>query len=142
MKEYPNLHEELTLDTVEEQGATYLINTARMGIQFPEFMNIFSKCPFSMQEWSRFLHLSERSFQRYKKEKKTFDSIHSEKILEVALLYKRGLDVFGSKEKFDQWLASTNVALGNAKPKDFLDNTFGINLLKEELNRIAYGVLA
>ena len=142
MKEYPDLSQELTLDTVEDQGVAYLINTTRVGVKFPEFISIFSKCPFTMQDWSKFLHLSERSFQRYKKEKKTFDPIHSEKILEIALLYKKGLDVFDSKEKFDHWLTSTNVALGNTKPKEFLDNTFGINLLKDELDRIAHGILA
>jgi uncharacterized protein (DUF2384 family) len=50
--------------------------------------------------------------------------------------------VFGDKERFNVWLNATNIALGNVKPKDLLDNTFGISLLKDELGRIEHGILA
>ena len=80
--------------------------------------------------------------QRYKKERKSFDSNSSEKIIEIALLYKYGIEVFGNKEKFNTWLETKNVALGGIVPKELLDNTFGINLLKDELTRIEYGILA
>ena len=80
--------------------------------------------------------------QRYKKEKKSFDPIYSEKILEVTLLYNLGAEVFGNKDKFNTWLETKNLALGRIKPKGLLDNTFGIGLLKDELTRIEYGTLA
>jgi len=80
--------------------------------------------------------------QRHKKEKRTFDSDSSEKIIEITLLYKYGIEVFGNKEKFNSWLETKSVALGGVVPKELLDNTFGINLLKDELTRIEYGVLA
>ena len=80
--------------------------------------------------------------QRYTKERKDFDPIQSEKILEVALVYKYGVEVFGNKEKFDIWLGAKNVALGNVAPKSLLDTTFGIGLLKDELTRIEHGILA
>ena len=86
--------------------------------------------------------MSERTMQRYKKEKKTFDPIYSEKILEVMLLYKLGINVFGNKEKFISWIETKNLALGGVKPKELLDNTFGISLLKDELTRIEHGILA
>jgi len=95
-----------------------------------------------MPDWSRFLHITDRTMQRYKKEMKSFDTIQSEKILQITLLYKKGIDVFGDKTKFDTWLISNNIALGNIKPKDLLDNAFGINLLNDELIRIEHGVLA
>ncbi|HMG69386.1 MAG TPA: MbcA/ParS/Xre antitoxin family protein [Chitinophagaceae bacterium] len=80
--------------------------------------------------------------QRYKKEKKSFDPIHSEKNLEVTLLYNLGVEVFGNKDKFNTWLETKNLALGGMKPKELLDNTFDIGLLKDELVRIEYGILA
>ena len=58
------------------------------------------------------------------------------------MLYKKGTEVFGTKEKFNSWIETENLALGKIKPKQLLDNTFGINLLKDELTRIEYGVLA
>ena len=88
------------------------------------------------------MHLSERSMQRYKAEKKTFDPIHSEKILEIAFLYQRGVEVFGHSENFHTWLNTKSVALGGVPPQELMDTTFGINLLNDELTRIEHGVLA
>ena len=95
-----------------------------------------------MSEWSSFLHISDRTMQRYTKENRTFDPLQSEKIVEIALLYNKGTEVFGEQGKFDTWLEAGNLALGNIKPKSLLDNSFGIGLLKDELVRIEYGILA
>ena len=119
-----------------------LIHSVRQGISFAVFLKLVNKSPFSISEWSSFLHLSERTMQRYKKEEKTFDPIYSEKILEVSLLYNKGVEVFGDTERFNSWLSANNIALGNVKPKELLDTTFGISLLKDEIGRIEHGVLA
>ena len=58
------------------------------------------------------------------------------------MLFNLGAEIFGDKTRFDTWLGSDNIALGGQKPKTFLDNTFGIGLLKDELMRIEQGVLA
>ena len=141
-KEYSISNQTITYDTVSDQDVAYLIDTVRKGVQFTFFKNIISHSPFSLSEWSKFLHLSERTMQRYKKEKKTFDSLQSEKILQITLLYKRGIDVFGSPEKFNSWLDTKSIALGNTTPKNLLDNSFGIHMLEEELTRIEHGILA
>ena len=110
--------------------------------RFRAIRGIADKSPFSTTEWSNFLHLSERTFQRYKKDRRTFDPLHSEKILEITLVYNKGVEVFGDKANFDAWLSAKNVALGGIKPKELLDSSFGIGLLKDELTRIEHGVLA
>jgi putative toxin-antitoxin system antitoxin component (TIGR02293 family) len=132
----------ISYDSVDDKDIMFLIDAVRHGIKYKFFVNIAKSSPFSLYEWSNFLHLSERSMQRYKKEKRTFDSLQSEKILQIAILYKMGIDVFGNKEKFNSWLKTENLALGKIKPKELLDNTFGINLLHDELTRIEHGVLA
>ncbi len=129
-------------NSADDKDVLSIIEAVRQGVKFNAFFNFANKGPFSINEWSAFLHLSERTMQRYKREKKTFDPLQSEKILEIALLYKKGTDVFGNGEKFNNWLTTNNVALGNVKPKDLFDSSFGINLLKDELGRIEYGVLA
>ncbi len=128
--------------SIDDRDILFLIKAVRKGIKFNNFLLITEKSPFTLNEWSSFLHISERTMQRYKREKKSFDPIHSEKILEVTLLYKYGVEVFGNKKKFNAWLDTLNLALGGVKPKELLDNTFGISLLKDELTRIAYGVLS
>ncbi len=125
-----------------ESDILTLIHKIRAGVSFAIFEHIVRLSPFTSQDWSAFLHLSERSMQRYKKDQKNFDALQSEKIVEISRLYKRGLDVFGNKPKFDHWLELPSVALGGHSPKSFLDNSIGIQLLNNELGRIEHGVLA
>jgi uncharacterized protein (DUF2384 family) len=60
----------------------------------------------------------------------------------LTLLNDYGSRVFGTKKKFSLWLETKNIALGNITPKNLLNNANGINLLKDELTRIEYGILA
>lgn len=132
----------LGYDLVDDKGILKLIEMVRKGIKFSNFTELVKSSPFDMNEWSGFLHLSERTMQRYKKEKTTFGNIHSEKIVQITLLFNYGVEVFGDKEKFNSWLETNNLALGQIKPKQLLDSSFGIDLVKDELIRIEHGVLA
>jgi putative toxin-antitoxin system antitoxin component (TIGR02293 family) len=126
----------------DDRHVLSFIELIRQGIPFKEFLNFVKTFPFSMSEWSVFLHLSERTMQRYQREKRKFDALQSEKILEIALLYKKGTEVMGNAAKFNSWLETENLSLGKVKPKSLLDSTFGIGLIKDELLRIEAGILA
>lgn len=130
------------ISSIDDSDVMLYIRTIRNGITFIAFSNFAKTTPFSYSEWSAFLHMSERTLQRYKQEKKAFDPIHSERILQIGLLYNFGVEVFGSSEKLNNWLETKNLALGGTKPKELLDNSFGIGLLKDELTRIEQGILA
>jgi len=119
-----------------------IIQAVREGINYASFSAFVGRLPFSLPEWSGFLHVSERTLQRYQKEKKTFDPAQSERIMQIALLMKMGNQVFGDGQKFNAWLEADNISLGKIKPKELLDSSFGINLLKDELIRIEHGILA
>lgn len=133
---------QLSFSSIDDKDIYSLIDMVRQGIKFSNFTSLVGKSPFNLSEWSNFLHLSERTMQRYKKEKTTFGNIHSEKILQLTLLFKFGTEVFGDKEHFNTWLDTDNIALGKIKPKELLDNSFGIDMIKDELSRIEQGVLA
>jgi len=119
-----------------------LLNVVRSGVKFLLFSRIARELSFSMAEWSKFLHLSERTLQRYKKENKDFNPVYSERIMEIAFLCKKGVTVFGDSGKFDQWLELSNLSLGGVSPKSLLDSTSGIRLVQDELLRIEHGILA
>jgi putative toxin-antitoxin system antitoxin component (TIGR02293 family) len=130
-------------DILNEARSEYqTIELVRKGISFSDFNKISDYISISFFEWHNILQLSERTLQRYKEEKKRFDTIHSERIIQILLLYKLGIHVFGNKGKFKAWLESENYALGKIKPGDLLDNSFGISLLNDELNRIMHGILS
>lgn len=132
----------VTYQSTDDSNVLKLIATVRSGLDYSFFSDFTDVAPFTMQEWSEFLHLSPRTMQRYKKEQKAFDPIYSERILEIMMLYKLGVDVFGDEEKFHFWLDASNIALGSFTPRSFMDNSFGIKLVKDELNRIQHGILA
>jgi putative toxin-antitoxin system antitoxin component (TIGR02293 family) len=126
---------------IDDINALSLVKMVRHGVQFDVFDSFANRSPFSLNEWSGYLHLSERTLQRYRSEKRTFDPLQSEKIIEIALFYNKGVEVFGTPEKFNSWLESDSLALGKIKPKLLLDSSFGINMLIDELTAIEYGIL-
>jgi len=132
----------ITYATLDDKNAYSLINAIKEGIRFSFFEKLAKNIPFTLREWASYLHLSERSLQRFKKEKGTFNTVSSEKIIEITMLNKYGIEVFDDQDKFNVWLLTKNVALGGIKPKDLLDSSFGIQLLKDELTRIEHGILA
>ena len=119
-----------------------LMELVRKGLKYTKFLMITKNSPFNATDWSAFLHISERTMQRYAKENKVFDTVHSEKIIQITMLYDYGTGVFGSRDKFNSWLETPNLALGKNTPKSLLDNAFGMELLKDELTKIEHGVLA
>ncbi len=127
---------------LDDSNAYSLIQAIKQGISFSLFEKLSRVSQFTIRDWSSILHLSERSMQRYKKEGGTFGSVSSEKIIEITMLYKFGVEIFGDKDKFNNWLSIKNVSLGGAKPKELLDTSFGMGLIKDELTRIEQGILA
>lgn len=139
---YPEPSDDISHLMVEESNIMPLIYQTRQGINYDSFVQLAGLSPFNIQDWSKFLHLSERTMQRYKKEKKRFSAIYAEKIIEITMLQKYGGAVFGDDEHFAQWMDIENIALGGSKPKELLDSTFGIGLIKDELGRIEHGIFS
>ena len=132
---------DVSIGNVDDNTVLYVINEVRKGIAYSSFTNAVKNIPLTLREWSGILDLSERTLQRYKKEKRAFDTLQSEKIVQVTLLIRYGRDVFGDEKKFNLWLNTENLSIGNIKPKELLDSSFGIDLLKDELTRIENGIL-
>lgn len=144
MKKYPvpDDHKEFSLEAIEAGDLYKIISVVREGIPYQTFQHFSGQSPFTMAEWSAFLGLSERTLQRYKKDNRKFDQLQSERIIEITLLMKRGVEVFGDKDRFIEWMHSRIVALGRIRPIELLDNKFGIQMLNDELTAIEHGIFA
>jgi putative toxin-antitoxin system antitoxin component (TIGR02293 family) len=92
-----------------------------------------------METMSMLLHSSYRNIQR-KDEDELLDTLKTEKVLELAAFAQRGIEVIGDKESFAEWLHSPLVSLGNKTPLNFLDTSFGIQMLTKLLGRLEQGV--
>ena len=137
-KETESLHDILN----EDAGVYEVMSVLRRGITFSDFLQIVHESLLTMQEWAEILHVDARTLQRYRVGNLTFAPLQSEKILEIKILNRLGAETFGDAVRFDTWLNANNISLGGVRPKDLLDNAFGIALIKDELIRIQYGILA
>jgi putative toxin-antitoxin system antitoxin component (TIGR02293 family) len=93
----------------------------------------------SKQAVARFLHVTSRSLNRYLEEDRVLDAAKSETLLKLIALYRKGTEVFGTKEAFNSWLGAPVMGIGNHIPFDLMETSSGIDLIDEELDRIAYG---
>lgn len=118
-----------------------LVQIIRAGIPFSLFDLIKVTTPFTESDWANILDLSSKSLHRYKAENGfNFKPAHTEKILEMAELTKVGLGVFGTMDAFKSWLNTPNFALGRMKPMELLLDSFGKNLVLDELIRVEHGI--
>jgi putative toxin-antitoxin system antitoxin component (TIGR02293 family) len=121
----------------------HLMSAVRQGITQRFFELVRAMAPFSDDDWARFLDVSTKSLQRYRQDvKHVFRPSHSEKILAIAQITQQGVALFGSAERFQQWLQTPNYALGGKQPAGMLEDAYGRSLVAAEMHHIAHGVLA
>ena len=61
---------------------------------------------------------------------------------EKEILFTLGNEIFEDSNKFEQWLHSTNIALGGVKPIDLLNTAEGIHEVITLLHRIEHGIFS
>jgi putative toxin-antitoxin system antitoxin component (TIGR02293 family) len=119
-----------------------IIAAIRVGIPYSLFDLIQYSTPFSENDWASLLDISTKSLQRYKAAPQhNFRPNHSEKIIEMAEVTSMGLETFGSFEKLKLWLNTPNYAMGNLKPFELLKDSYGKELVMNELVHINHGIL-
>jgi putative toxin-antitoxin system antitoxin component (TIGR02293 family) len=118
-----------------------LVHAIREGVSFDFFQLIKERTPFNEEDWASFLGISTKSLQRNKaKESFVFKPIQSEKIFELAEVTHLGNEVFDEEATFYSWLNTPCFALGNLKPIELLKDSYGKEIVVNELNKIDYGI--
>lgn len=117
-----------------------LVKSAREGITKKDVNNIIKITGLTQVEFGKYIDLTSRAIQRKNPNDKLSTSI-SEKALLISNLYGKGSQVFEGIDHFKEWMDTTNLALGNVKPKEYLDTFSGIEYLTEELGRIEHGFM-
>jgi len=93
------------------------------------------------KDWALFLGISTKSLQRNKiKEDFIFKPLQSEKILELAEVTSLGNTVFDTETQFYMWLKTPSFALGNLEPIELLRDSYGKEMVVNELNKIDQGI--
>jgi putative toxin-antitoxin system antitoxin component (TIGR02293 family) len=118
-----------------------LINIARQGFSKHILLALAKKISLNVQELANILHISERTLQRYDDDA-IIKTEYAEKAVELARLYTRGEDVFGSIDKFKLWIKAPSVVFNGEAPVTILDTSAGFDMVFRELGRIEHGIFA
>lgn len=123
-----------------EPGAIYLSSANVSSFAVSKFEALSKKLSFTQQEWADMLHISDRTLQRYLKEHKPFEGLHAEHLYQIDALVNIGGSIFGSVARFEAWLRAPKSILGNEIGFEALRSFGGVQLILDELGRMAHGV--
>lgn len=126
-------------NTVE--NVSDFITCIREGVPKKALDSLIEVTGISATEMAAIIRTSDRTLRRYLPKQK-LNPEQSERVIELAKVYSRGEEVFGTLDAFREWMNNSVRALGNKKPKEYLDTSMGIEMLMDELGRIEHGIFA
>jgi putative toxin-antitoxin system antitoxin component (TIGR02293 family) len=112
------------------------IHLIENGIPRKSLLKLIENISFSLKDMAELLHVSEKTLKR----NELLDTPLADQIMQLAILFTRGFEVFGSKQDFLEWIDLENQALANKKPKEFLGTSVGRQLIEDILGRVEYGI--
>jgi uncharacterized protein (DUF2384 family) len=136
------LSESLVAYNVPKKNApiNHLPSAPIVNFTYKQFLQVVNKVPFSIKEWASFLHLSERTLQRYAQDNSTFSGIYTDRILHLEQLFDLGLQVFKSPQALYDWLVKDKLVFNKTLNASSLQTQQGITDTFNQLGRILYNV--
>lgn len=134
---------EKSLSVLSDEFIEYnVIEQSQSGVSINYLNKISNKFDISTNDWSDIMGISTKSIQRYQQQENILSATQTEFVLKIEQLYSVGQEVFGSVQNFKQWMQKPAYGLGNKIPSKILTTISGINLVINQVMRIAHGVLA
>jgi putative toxin-antitoxin system antitoxin component (TIGR02293 family) len=118
-----------------------IVKFARQGFPKRLLLVLAKKISLTVQELATILHISERTLQRYDDDA-IIKTEYAEKAVELARLYARGEEVFGTMDKFKLWVKAPSLIFNGEAPVSMLDTSAGFDMVFRELGRIEHGIFA
>ncbi len=119
-----------------------LVMQARTGVPARTAFAVANLLQISPDELADLLHTTTKTLRTYRDANKRLAPTASEQVLKLLALARRGEEVFGAPAAFRRWLSKPAYGLGAQVPLALLETSGGIDLVTEEIDRIAYGDLA
>lgn len=115
-----------------------LLKKAKEGLKTDVFYSLADAIKMPEKTLASVINLSPRTISNYRDQEKGLDPIYSEHLLKLINLYSFGKEIFGSLEEFTLWM---NRPFWNSdeKPLDFISTSGGVDLISEEIEKLAQG---
>ncbi|WP_223649634.1 antitoxin Xre/MbcA/ParS toxin-binding domain-containing protein [Hymenobacter psoromatis] len=119
-----------------------LVMEARSGVPAKSAFAVANLLLLSTDELADLLHTTTKTLRTYRDANKRLAPAASEQVLKLLALARQGGEVFGEPTAFRRWLGKPAFGLDNQPPLALLQTSGGIDLVAEEVSRIAYGDFA
>ncbi len=113
----------------------------KQGLPFQSLLALSTRTQVDVNKMGRVLMIPARTMARRRKERR-LTAAESDRLMRLARVFSRAIEVFGSSEKAAGWLNEPNRLLRNAAPIDVLDTDIGVHSVETILGRIEYGVFS
>jgi putative toxin-antitoxin system antitoxin component (TIGR02293 family) len=119
-----------------------MVLKAAEGLGISVFDALIKVTSLNKNQLAAFIDATPKTIDNYRVRRHKLGRIESEQLLKLMALYKKGQEIFGNSNSFNEWLKQPATGLGGLIPFELLYTSGGINLVFEELVRIEYGALA
>ena len=119
-----------------------LVLLAQQGLPAGKAQAVSKVLGLDFTQMANLLGITTKTFRHYQQEDKLLDAPKSEQLLKLAQVAELGQEVFGNADAFNRWLQKPAYGLAGKTPLELFYTGGGIDLVADELTRIAYGDLA
>lgn len=115
------------------------LSVVKDGLSYDTLIDFMKMADFHIEEMADILHINSRTIRRLSSDTSLNIDL-SEKLLELLRLYRLGIELFGELDVFNAWIRRSIKGLGDVTPMSLLDTGIGVEIVMDELERLAYGV--
>ncbi len=120
-------------------AASTLIDVIQAGLPVQELADLQASLGVPMEKLAPMLGISRATLHR-RIAGRRLRSAESDRVVRLALLMGKAVEVLESEESARQWLTSPQFGLGGAVPLDYARTGVGAREVEDLLGRIEYGV--
>jgi putative toxin-antitoxin system antitoxin component (TIGR02293 family) len=123
---------------IDLQNHYQVVSTALSGVYADTFIKFVDLVNISRNELAAAMNISTKTIKNKLADKEPLDPNQGEHLLKIISLFELGEKIFGGLEPFKRWLEKPFFGKSQ-KPEDFMKTTGGVELIIDELKRVAYG---
>ena len=115
-----------------------IVFSARKGLKPKIFYDFAEAIKMPEKLLAGILNLSARTISNYKGQQKVLEPVYSEHLLKLISLFEKGEEIFRNIDEFNYWLRKP-FWNSQETPLDWINTPGGVDLVMEELDKLAQG---
>ncbi len=124
---------------IKSKNIDDMIQKVKKGLPVKSFEKLGKKLGVSDNLLSQIVNIPRRTLTR-RKQQGRLNAEESEKVLRIARLYDKALDVFEDEKSAETWLKEPARGLGGDIPLEYAKTELGAREVERLLSRIEHGV--